>query len=239
MNPVVYNYYTIEADQIQRIYTIEFCVNNTENSEAILIKTFEAAVKAFAFLQKEYEEAKKEMGKYIDEKEIEIDSLNLSHGEHLKTLEDLNSFETILEQQLEESYNIKEIKGLSHFFLEALHLSAGGKSRESLEDLIYFEKSLKQQLDKAVKVLESLAENRKAKLYTDETDSWKDSTHLGDQEFNETILLKIFKRNVNACLYTLKIDRPDFTIRSPALAKCLQPSFEKYRSSKSLALSLS
>lgn len=106
---------------------------------------------------------------------------------------------------------------------------------QCIKNLCSFEKTFGKRLTDTFKIneIKTLSDFFKSEMlepksYIDETDSWISSTHLGNCRSNEVILLKIFKRNTATCLLTLEIDTPTLAISSPASAKTLLPSFEKY-----------
>jgi hypothetical protein len=112
MTPIYY-YYTIEAGDLDRTYTIEFCHDQKEEIDEVLQKTFNAAKQALTFLSREREKVRSMISAYVTNERSNIQSNSLRSGDYLELLSLLVTFEDNENDRFANESNIQEIKKLS------------------------------------------------------------------------------------------------------------------------------
>lgn len=115
MEPTYY-YFQIDANDIDRIFTIEFAVNPRETPDKVLKKTIEVAKSAFSLMRAEREVVQKRVNQYVHQTRSSIKGIkSLKHGEYLQLLSHLDDFEAKQNECFKEAANFHEIKKLSAF----------------------------------------------------------------------------------------------------------------------------
>lgn len=114
----IYYYYTIDAKDINRTFTIEFTAPVSDDHEEVVSKTMKIAESAFSTLSKELAAIKKQISQYANETRDAIKKRpNLLQGEYLELIDHVVSYEEHENNRFKENSNIREISKLSQHLI--------------------------------------------------------------------------------------------------------------------------